>query len=71
MIQYIQDMIKKSTVALEDVVFIDFSYDNNKSIKLSEICAWFESRDKKPCFVLDEIQEVPEFDRQLVGIYNK
>jgi predicted AAA+ superfamily ATPase len=64
-------MIGEGVVKLENIVFIDFSYDNNKSIKLSEICKWFEDRDKKPCFVLDEIQEVPEFDRQLVGIYNK
>lgn len=71
MIQYIQDMIREKSLTLEQVVFLDFSELSNNEIDITEIIGFYDKIGIKPFFVLDEVQELLEFEKILVHIYNQ
>lgn len=62
---YIRDGIKK----IDDIVFLDFSELDNHRIELIEIYRSFQGR--KPFFILDEVQELIDFEAQILFLYNE
>jgi predicted AAA+ superfamily ATPase len=62
---YLRDWQKK----IDDVVFLDFSELDNHRINLEEIYTSFAPR--KPFFILDEVQELPDFESQVLFLYNE
>lgn len=64
-------MIRDQKISIEQVVFIDFAELSNNKIDLIEISEYYENINIKPVFALDEIQELEDFEKTLVYIYNK
>lgn len=71
MIQIVRSLIDKQNIDISQIVFLDFAEWSNHKLNLIEICEYYEAKSIKPFFVLDEIQELEEFERQLVYIYNQ
>lgn len=69
MISLIQNYIKKWDVLLEQVVFLDFSAIDVKWVDLEQ---WYiDNRASGLFFVLDEVQELPDFERVVTFLYNQ
>lgn len=71
MIHTLKNYVERNIVALEDVIFLDFSEKDNLTIDLQEIFMEYHAQNKKPRFVLDEIQEVPDFESVVLFLFNQ
>lgn len=69
MIEIIQSYIQSGVKHVDDIVFLDFSELDNHAINLTEIYQSFAPR--KPFFILDEIQELENFESELIFLYNE
>jgi len=71
MLQIINQILKNGQIKFWEIIFLDFSEWNNHKIDLINLCQDYETRWIRPFFVLDEIQELPDFEKHLVYIYNQ
>ena len=71
MIQFIKELIERTKIELEQVVFIDFSLYNNEDIDHQDILSSFKELypDKEPFFVFDEIQDIANFRTFTLSLY--
>lgn len=69
MIEIVQGYIQTGIKNIDDIVFLDFSERDNHTMSLTEIYRSFGSR--KPFFILDEIQELENFESELIFLYNE
>ncbi len=69
MIQLAQQYITQKKYSLDEIVFLDFSELDNQDIKLTDIYALYQN--KKVLYIFDEIQELQDFDKQLIWLYNQ
>lgn len=69
MIEIVQGYIQSGVKHIDDIVFLDFSELDNHSISLTEIYQSYSPR--KPFFILDEIQELENFESELIFLYNE
>jgi len=72
MFYILQKLISENKIVLEQIIFIDFTaflYDDFDVEKLLE--DFFELfPDKKPFFVFDEIQELENFNKIVMYLFN-
>lgn len=69
MMAIIQSYLTQWVLKIQDVIFLDFSELDNRDIDLSSIYKLYPWRTL--FFVLDEIQELPDFEKQLTFLYNQ
>lgn len=69
MISLLQTYIQKKEITIDQIIFLDFSELDNHNIDLTQIYTLY--KDKEPFFVLDEIQELKNFEQQLIFLYNQ
>ncbi|MDR2415870.1 MAG: AAA family ATPase [Candidatus Peribacteria bacterium] len=70
--QYIQEAIQKHLCKLEEIIFIDFSELSYRSLDINDLHQYVVSQGiEHPVYCFDEIQEVPDFERQLISLYNQ
>jgi uncharacterized protein len=69
MIEIVQSYIQSGIKHIDDIVFLDFSELDNHTISLTEIYQSYFPR--KPFFILDEIQELENFESELIFLYNE
>jgi len=72
MFYILKELIKSNKIELEQIIFIDFTsflYDDFDVEKLIE--NFYElNPDKAPFFVFDEIQELENFNKIVMYLYN-
>ncbi len=67
-----QEAIQSRLCKLEEIIFIDFSELSYHTIDIDNLHQYILSQGiKNPVYCFDEIQEVPDFDRQLISLYNQ
>ena len=73
MFYILKQLVKDSKIKLEDIVFIDFSSFLEKNFDVNKLLEDFYSLypDGKPFFVFDEIQELEEFSKPVLYLFNK
>ncbi|GHV24331.1 hypothetical protein FACS1894176_00390 [Bacteroidia bacterium] len=72
LLQMIQEAIIKKLCKLNEIIFIDFSELSYRTIDIDALHQDVLSQGiEHPVYCFDEIQEVPEFDRQLISLYNQ
>jgi predicted AAA+ superfamily ATPase len=69
MIQIMQKYLQENWVQIDDVIYIDFSELDNKNTDLIALYQSYTGR--KPFFILDEIQELDNFESQVLFLYNE
>ncbi len=71
--QIVKEFIEREYLRIEEVCYIDFAWILDKNITLQEIKESYKSLfpQKTPIFIFDEIQELPDFSTQLIGILNQ
>ncbi len=69
----LQKLIKEKKIKLEQIIFIDFSalLDNDFDIKELLVDFYEMNSDIEPFFVFDEIQELKNFSKTVLYIFNK
>jgi predicted AAA+ superfamily ATPase len=71
LMQFIQEAITQWLCTSEEVIFIDFAEAWNKRIDILELHAFVTTQGiSHPVYCFDEIQEIDDFDRQLIVLYN-
>ncbi len=71
MIQLIQEMLTNKEIHIEQIVFIDFSQLENHKIDLIQIYQDYKNNKISPIFILDEIQELDNFDKIIWYLYEQ
>lgn len=73
MYQLIQEMIKKSFVKLEQIVFLDFVEFNKKDFDFDLLLENFYELfpNLEPIFIFDEVQEINNFRAWILKLFNK
>ncbi|MDR3169345.1 MAG: ATP-binding protein [Candidatus Peribacteria bacterium] len=72
LLQQIQEAINTQKCTLEEVIFIDFSELDYRNINIDDLHSYVGSLGiEHPVYCFDEIQEVKDFDRQLISLYNQ
>ena len=69
MIALLQQYLEQKKVNLEQIIFLDFSELDNHRIDLAQVYQHYQHLN--PFFILDEIQELPDFEKQLTFLYNQ
>ncbi len=64
-----QKYLQENWVQIDDVIYIDFSELDNKNTDLIALYQSYTGR--KPFFILDEIQELDNFESQVLFLYNE
>ena len=73
MFYILKQLIKENKIKLEDIVFIDFSSFLEKSFNVDKLLEDFYSLypEGRPFFVFDDIQELEEFSKPVLYLFNK
>jgi predicted AAA+ superfamily ATPase len=73
MLNFIKKLIAQGKITLEQVVFLDFSFQVGQNINpLQLISDYFElNPDQQPVFVLDEIQDIANMKELVLYLYNQ
>jgi len=73
MFYVLKKLIEIKKIKLEDIVFLDFSAFLDKDFDVKKLLEDFYSLypDGKPFFVFDEIQELEEFSKSVLYLFNK
>lgn len=73
MFYILEKLIEQGNIELENIIFIDFSAFLNNDFDIKKLLESFYELypDKKPFFIFDEIQELPNFSKIVLYLFNK